>query len=121
MKVYISCHDSLVAKSLAEELRQAGHQVVSDWHEENAPRPDHNDVKSWLYKAIHNLDQIRIAERLILVSGTDKYPGGKFVEAGYAYACGVHVIVLGRRENGMVSLFGLADDVPILLKLLGAV
>lgn len=33
MKVYISSHDLLAAKGLANIVRKAGHKVVSEWHD----------------------------------------------------------------------------------------
>jgi hypothetical protein len=38
-------------------------------------------------------------DSLVLVSGPDKYLGGKFVEAGIAIGLGKRVIIIGRREN----------------------
>jgi hypothetical protein len=118
VKVYISCHHPDPANELAVALTSAGHTVVSTWHTSAEPRPDHNDVRAWAYKCGENFDQIMQSELLVLVGGPDKYPGGKFIEAGYAYATGVKVMVLGRRENGMVALFGFADDTATLLTLI---
>ena len=39
------------------------------------------------------------AAQLVLVAGPDRYPGGKFVEAGIAMGLGKPVVVLGHREN----------------------
>ena len=118
MKVYLSCHHPDPARELAERLRAAGHQIVSDWHEDGEERPAPDDVKTWCYKAGHNLDQIKTADVLVLIAGPVRYPGGKFVEAGFAYGIGVNVIALGRRENGMSALFGFADDAEMLVNLL---
>lgn len=107
MKYYISSHDLPAAKQLKGQLEEAGHTVVSEWHE----RPggivavdvhDPGSSDTWTDRWTDNTRNIEAADALVLIAGPQKYPGGKFVEAGYAYKAGKPIIVLGRAENGMV-------------------
>ena len=119
--VYISSHHPDPANELAAALTAAGHDVVSRWHSEAAPRPAADDAAAWQEKAARNLTAVRGAAVLALVAGPDKYPGGKFVEAGYAIGRGIHVVVVGRVENGMLyhPLVSRVDDAAGLMALLG--
>lgn len=121
MKVYISCHHPDPANALAATLRTAGHEVVSTWHSESAPRPATGDIHTWREKANRNFDQIEVADALVLIASPEHLSrekcvsGGKFVEAGYAYGLKhpkghpkegqlrVAVITLGGMENGMLA------------------
>jgi hypothetical protein len=100
MKVYISSHDSDLAEDAAMTLRMAGHTIVSTWHIGSVPRPPSDDP-TWAAKAEDNFRLIDTADALVLLSGPGLFPGGKFVEAGHAIGRR-RVIVVGRRENGML-------------------
>lgn len=48
---------------------------------------------------MENFNDIRWSDALVLIAGPEKYSGGKFIEAGYAFGLGECVLILGRREN----------------------
>ena len=108
MKVYISCHHPDPANDLAAKLIAAGHQVVSTWHTDLAPRPAAADATGWQPAADRNLDQIIGADALVVIASPDHVsrakcvPGGKFVEAGAAIALAKTVVTCGGVENGML-------------------
>lgn len=103
MRVYISAHDPSLARMVASVLLTAGHTVVSTWHEGSDARPAADDAEACQETAAENFDIIDSADVLVLVSGPDRYPGGKFVEAGYALKAYVEVYTYGDRvENGMM-------------------
>ena len=119
-KIYISCHHPDPANALAAELVAAGHEVLSKWHVDPTPRPAKDDARAWGANAERNFAAIREANVLILIAGPDRYPGGKFVEAGYALSAGRDVITVGGVENGMLyhQDVGHAADTAELLLLL---
>jgi nucleoside 2-deoxyribosyltransferase len=107
--VYISSHSIEQAAALATELRMRQFEVVSKWHDMAGDRIPMEDRETWKQNAIDNFDLIDNCHSLVLMGGDERYPGGKFVELGYAAKAGKSVICLGRIENGMVS--GLAKTV----------
>lgn len=117
-KIYISSHDAPEAERLAAKLRDAGHTVVSTWHLDHSPKVSASDGAWWSERREDNHDQIAEADNLVLMSGPDKYSGGKFFEAGIAHASGIPVVVLGHYENGMVSGFPVVQDSDGLIELL---
>ncbi len=113
MRIYICCHHSDPANELAAVLEAAGHQIVSSWHSDGQPRPADGDAIVWRKKAELNLQQIDLAEAVVVISSLEHVsrekcvPGGKFVEAGYALnhalgSGGPSVIIFGGVENGML-------------------
>lgn len=136
--VYVSCHRADLARDVAAQIRAAGHNVVSTWHDETDPRPANEDGAAWRIKADRNLEQIETADTLVLVAspehidGSARVPGGKFFEAGYAHGLKTddgdsccRVIVLGGAENGMLHTSGVShaadvDQVTALLAKGGA-
>ncbi len=119
MRVYISSHDRDAAESLAATLTAAGHEVVSTWHRPaEPPKPDLSDWKAWHRKAETNFREIEKSDVLVLIGGTDRYPGGKYVEAGYALGARKKVYNLGETGNGMMHAAGYARDPSALLAVL---
>ena len=120
MRVYISCHNPDLANDLAAVLKAAGHEVVSTWHSDPGPRPARDDAGAWAAKTVDNLAQIGAADALALIAGPERYPGGKFVEAGYALCACVKVFTVGGVENGMLHHPGVkhTKDAAELLALL---
>lgn len=116
-RVYISCHHPVPANELADALTAAGHYICSTWHREPGPRPAWDDAVAWADKAAHNFLMISSADALVLIAGDEKYPGGKFIEAGFAFGVGIKVYVLGRVENGMLhrTAIGKAKDTAELI------
>lgn len=122
MKVYVASHDRWAACWVAHCLVLAGHRVVSTWH--GAPFGRTEDLSSVEREAIavRDVEEVVACECLVLVAAPDRYPGGKFVEAGIALGRGKPVLVLGRRENVLlwhpeVRAF---NDMPWLLTALAA-
>lgn len=103
MKVYISSHDKQYAADAAQDFRNNGCEVVSTWHDETGLAASTYDTRWWQQRLTENLEKIKTADRLVLLSGPDKYPGGKFVEAALAFANGIPVYCVGRAENGLVA------------------
>jgi hypothetical protein len=102
MRVYVACHCRWAASRVASVLQFHGHTITSSWHDkeflshdEMQPR-DRAAAAAWDFMAIRNSDCV------CLVSGLDKYPGGKFIEAGFALGIGLPVFVIGRLENVML-------------------
>lgn len=124
MRVYLSCHAKEPANELAKALAAAGHTVCSLWHHDPSERPAPDAAAEWGDRAAHNLTFIRTADVVVLIAGPDRYPGGKFYEAGFAHGYGKKVAVLGRVENGMLYHPGVkrfADEDALLAWLSGDV
>jgi hypothetical protein len=70
--------------------------------------------------ASRNVDEIALANCLVLVSAPGMTPGGKFVEAGVAIGYDTPVIVLGHRENLLMHhpMVHPAADIVEVLRLL---
>lgn len=105
LKVYIACHSKEMAQKEARRLQDAGEIVVSRWHSGEFLPTQKISPEDRFQLAIEDLNDIKRADYLILISGPDKYSGGKFVEAGIAYGLGKPVFVNGRRENILCYLF----------------
>jgi len=99
MKVYIASHSQMDAIVIANKLKEAGHEITSTWLTEHfAPftsYPEDERVKI----AERDYYEIEESDALIIIAGSEKYSGGKFVEVGIALALQKIVIVFGRREN----------------------
>jgi len=107
-RVYIACHAPDRANYVADVLKAAGHAVVSTWHTSADPRPAKDDAAGWGRSALRNQSEIDGSRVLVVVAspahldGTERVPGGKFVEAGYAIRGNVRVVTVGGVENGML-------------------
>lgn len=103
MKVYVASHCRWAACHVASELK-GEHEIVSTWHEsEFLPTNEKNENERGKI-ATADLNEIAESDALVLVSGPDRYPGGKFVEAGIAIGLGKRLVVIGRRENMLLWL-----------------
>lgn len=99
LAVYIACHDQELALDLAVYLRGEGFAITSRWLAKPfGPSNTFPETDRWGF-ANDNFDDVRISDALVLIAGPDRYSGGKFVETGFAYALGKHVVIFGRREN----------------------
>lgn len=103
MKVYISSHDKWAALHVARVLADAGHLITSTWHDGPAGRSASYSDAERAEIASRNADQIGTTDALVLVAALDRVPGGKFVEAGIAIGMGKRVLILGARENLLMS------------------
>ncbi len=129
--VYISSDNQAKAQAFAERVRrETGDIVISTWHDTDRVSANNNDtVKGkvspndprWAARAARNGQLISQAHTYILLaadldpsssSGHLKVTGGKFVEFGLAVALKEigprvdRIVVVGGRENGMVSYPG---------------
>lgn len=121
MKIYIASHEIGIARILAETLREAGHTVTSSWIEAANFGMCTKDEKPQV--AATNERDVEASDVLVLISGPGTYPGGKFIETGYAMGLGKRVICLGRLENTQMYSRHIEKvmSVPDLVKLLGEV
>jgi len=102
MKIYIASHDKTEALKVAAELREHGHTITSRWLKQEFNPTETYTEEDRRRIACQDVRDIHESQILILISGKDKYSGGKFVEAGFALADHLEVIVLGHRENMML-------------------
>lgn len=104
MKVYVASHDRWAACHVASVLEAHGHFITSMWlYKEFNATQDHT-VAQREEIAAEDVADVRRSDALVLISGPDKYAGGKFVEAGIAIGLGKQVVVIGRRENMLLWL-----------------
>ncbi len=99
MKIYVASHDRWAAEYVATRLWQKDYRVVSTWHSHGFLRKEEMTDEQKQHDANRDVGEVMQCDALVLVSGPDRYPGGKFVEAGIAIGRGKHVFVLGPREN----------------------
>lgn len=104
MKIYVACHSREEAQTAADQLRYLGHDIVSTWHSKEFLPTEQHTPEERVTIAVEDEFDIRRADALLLISGPDRYPGGKFVETGIALGLGLRVFVLGRRENMLLWL-----------------
>lgn len=112
-RLYLSSHDTQLARASAAQLRTAGFAVQSTWHEVSTEDKGFARTPDEWTETIskRNFPQIEKADALVLFAGDGRYTGGKFVEAGFALARDKAIYVIGRVENNMlyhknVKLFG---------------
>lgn len=99
MKIYIASHCRWAALHIAHVLESAGHEINSRWIDHPFHPMEDHPIRERRGIAARDAGDVMEAEALVLVAGPDKYPGGKFVEAGIALGLGKHVVVLGHSEN----------------------
>jgi hypothetical protein len=99
MKVYIASHCRWAGLYCANILHEQGHEITSRWlFQPFLSTPEYTEGDRQQIAKM-DFDDVSRSEALLLVSGPEKYSGGKFVEAGIALALGLPITVLGRREN----------------------
>jgi len=104
MKVYLAARYSSKAQMevYAQKLEKIGIEVTSRWLEEpHASDAEISDDLKTQY-ALMDLEDVERADVLIFFSVEPTTPtprGGRHVEFGYALALGVHIIVVGPKEN----------------------
>jgi NAD(P)H-dependent FMN reductase len=77
MKIYIACHSKELANEAAEELRNVNHEIVSTWHDGEFKSTNKYTFEERAEKAQRDYDQIKECDLLMLISGSDRYAGGK--------------------------------------------
>lgn len=107
MKVYTAARYSMKDEvaEYANELRAAGIGVTSRWLEEpHSPQATMGEVDVNLLRsyARQDVEDIKAADILVFFSVSDTTPmvrGGRHVEFGIAMALGLHIVVIGPKEN----------------------
>lgn len=108
--VYIASHSKELAEELSLSMEKVGFTVCSSWHKKEFLPTEKHNVPERFSIAEEDLEDIKRCDWLVLVSGPERYSGGKFVEAGIAYGLGKKVLVRGRRENMLTYLFESFDE-----------
>lgn len=104
MKFYISCTSSQThrAKALAQRLRDAGHEVVSTWHDLGDRKI--SDEIGWTEKIRkYNFPEIESADIHVAIQPGELVSGGMFVETGYALGKGKAVASIGINMNPLME------------------
>ena len=114
MKIYLaarySCKDDM--KSVAKELRKAGHIITSNWLKEpHAPdttmdQCTEGDLRFYAEQDMHDIQR---ANLFVLFSVDPLVPtvrGVRHVETGYALGLGKPLYVVGPKENIFHYLIG---------------
>jgi len=109
MKIYVASHCRWAAQHWADNLTSNGHVITSHWHSKPFLKTAAHTYKERVAIAQEDIDDIMTADALVLVSGPDKYSGGKFVETGIAIGLGYQVYVIGRRENMLMYAANVHD------------
>ncbi len=92
MKIYICSHNPKMAKAYAE-----GREITYDWW--NRWLPDASDDQ-YAATARLELGAIRAADEVhVLTEEGLRVPGGMWFEAGFAFALGKRVILVGPKVN----------------------
>ena len=108
MRVYLAGGDSRRAtlRTYAEKLKQAGHEIVSSW----IYLPDDDfDTENRGALATQDIRDLDSCDALVLFTiGGRK--GGKDFEAGYVYARGKRVVVVGP----FTHVFTFLEEIPVL-------
>lgn len=108
MRVYIAARYSRreEASFYATVLREAGHIVTSDWHEETqyAPTVTMKEIPDadLIFMANRDIEQLANAGAVLFLSESPEQPivrGARHVEFGYALAMAKRIIVIGPKEN----------------------
>jgi hypothetical protein len=99
MRVYVASHCRWAGLYIAQILKEADHFITSGWLTREFKRSEELTIEDKQTIAEQDIADVMSSEALVLISGPDKYPGGKFVEAGVAIGCSIPIIVLGKPEN----------------------
>lgn len=99
MKLYIAAADQAEARKVATALLCAGHEICADWLQMSFKRTGEYSVEERLAIARTDVNDVTLADGLVLLASDNQVAGGKFVEAGIAIGQGKPVFVVGRREN----------------------
>lgn len=99
-KVYVSSWSKPNALAIKAQLLDAGHEVVSTWHDGEFKRTAERTESEMENTAVDNCDLIAGADILFLVVPEELMPGGIYVEAGMAICAGIPVVAVGTRRDG---------------------
>jgi nucleoside 2-deoxyribosyltransferase len=105
MKIYLAAPFSHkdVLREHAKVLRKAGHEVTSGWLMERInPKKDIEEGENYRKHAERDIKDINRSDLFVIFNVNPKHwikRGGKHFEAGYAYAKGIPIEVIGPNEN----------------------
>jgi len=99
MKVYLAaCFEQQEEiKAKADELAALGIHVTSRWRFEDSSLPETPERFDQCARV--DLEDIRDADYLVVLTDQTSQRGGKHVETGYALGLGKPVMIVGRKEN----------------------
>ncbi len=96
----------------ASMVREAGHTVVSRWHDKWAQEPETTNVEVLRQEAQMDLDDVRRAD-VVIVFNLEKSEG-KAVEQGFALAFGKTLIIVGELRFNVFQYLPYVQLVPTL-------
>lgn len=99
MKIYVAAHCRWAGLHIAAVLRAAGHEITSRWLDQPFNPTGSVPLEERPGIAQQDAEDVIASDALVLIAGPDRYPGGKFVEAGVALGRGIKIVVIGRLEN----------------------
>jgi nucleoside 2-deoxyribosyltransferase len=122
MKLYIAASSQEEAKAVAKLCLADGHEITSSWLEEDFSKTHLYTDSDKQRIAEVDVDDVLLADALVLLPSPRRIPGGKFVEVGVAIGRNKPVFILGHRENllmyhGLTKTFDSAEDFLKYLKL----
>lgn len=104
MNIYVASHCRWAGLHVALVLEDAGHRITSRWLGQEFKPTEQFTPEMRRDIARQDTLDVLASDALVLIAGPDRYPGGKFVEAGIAIGAQKSVIVMGRRENMLLWL-----------------
>lgn len=100
----------------AAELRRHGHEVTSQWHDNESPYAaadgfgtgrvgvDYGNIEAASDCALHDMADIRQCDMFVLFTTGEKSRGGRHWETGYTTGQNKKVILIGPREHAFQCL-----------------
>ena len=108
MRLYVAASASnyALAEDLARDIRCWGHEVTSEWHQQEVPPTYENQemrgnevISNMAKAACMDETHVRIADAIVIITGDTATRGGRHSECGIAIALGKRVYLLGPREQ----------------------
>ena len=98
MKIYIAAsfprkEDAI---TLANELKKAGHQIVSKWHDEDN---EYATEEQMPIRARRDIIDMERCHMMVQLTGDNLSHGGRHCECGLAVALHKEVVLIGTREQ----------------------
>ena len=122
MRIYLAApwKHRLHAHTVAKQIRAAGHQIVSRWHDEWALRDDHETTDDEMrVEAQKDIDDVRESQVMLVLN--IELSEGKAVEQGIALALYKSIVVIGHKRTNVFQYLGrvvLVETVEAALALL---
>lgn len=103
MKIYIASHSRELALEIEQQIKHnTNHKIVSRWIYCPFNPTNSYSLSDRQRIAEEDVNDVKSCDLLVLQSGEEKYPGGKFVELGIALGLNKKVYVIGREENMLI-------------------